>query len=226
MVDLGPLSPSTIAEIDAYAARQAALELRARVHAAAAIAQATAQPQQYAEPADSDDAKVRTLIAAGGAAVALLAAALREGRISKAQFITRATATLRAQGQTVGELGAARYGTADDFNVASLDRIEAAVAKYADTVTAGTSSAAQLAAWAVGLAGVLHTVSQRGTGDGAQAVGLKTATWDCLDDKNSCDDCIALAEGSPYTADTLPGYPAEGLTPCAGNCRCEVTWSV
>lgn len=37
-----------------------------------------------------------------------------------------------------------------------------------------------------------------------------------------CQDCIDLANNSPYTADTLPTYPGAGETQCRGNCNCTL----
>jgi len=37
-----------------------------------------------------------------------------------------------------------------------------------------------------------------------------------------CNGCLALAAGSPYTADTLPTYPGAGDTECLTNCVCTL----
>jgi len=35
-------------------------------------------------------------------------------------------------------------------------------------------------------------------------------------------NCPSIAEGSPYTLDSLPTWPGAGETPCGTNCRCSV----
>lgn len=37
-----------------------------------------------------------------------------------------------------------------------------------------------------------------------------------------CPTCLAFAAGSPYTAATLPGIPAQANTECNGSCRCNL----
>lgn len=37
-----------------------------------------------------------------------------------------------------------------------------------------------------------------------------------------CDDCLALAAGSPYRVGQLPTWPGQGDTQCLNNCRCGV----
>ena len=37
-----------------------------------------------------------------------------------------------------------------------------------------------------------------------------------------CGDCVELAAGSPYTAETLPTEPGAGDTQCRGNCNCTL----
>lgn len=41
-------------------------------------------------------------------------------------------------------------------------------------------------------------------------------------DEGNCAVCPARAQGSPYTADTLPGTPGDHSTPCLANCRCSL----
>lgn len=44
--------------------------------------------------------------------------------------------------------------------------------------------------------------------------------WKLGGAENHCGDCPYLAEGSPYTSETLPTHPGSGDTPCLGNCTC------
>lgn len=39
----------------------------------------------------------------------------------------------------------------------------------------------------------------------------------------SCEDCIELADDSPYAPDELPTTPRAGETDCLGNCNCSLT---
>lgn len=168
-----------------------------------------------------DDERVKELIAAGGALVAVLAAKLRAGTIDKAQFIAQATALLRKHGETAGTLGAGRYGAADDFNADSLDRVDDHVGDFADTAADTGHSDAQVAAWAVGLAGVVWSIYQRGKRDGGTAAGIEQWNWKLNPEASHCDDCIAFADDSPYTDATKPGDPGDGCSACGGRCRCE-----
>lgn len=43
-----------------------------------------------------------------------------------------------------------------------------------------------------------------------------------LNPAEHCEDCIELAAGGPYTAETLPTYPGAGETQCRGNCNCTL----
>jgi len=40
--------------------------------------------------------------------------------------------------------------------------------------------------------------------------------------EDHCDDCPYLAEGSPYTKDSLPTVPGENQTPCLFHCKCHL----
>lgn len=39
---------------------------------------------------------------------------------------------------------------------------------------------------------------------------------------HNCDDCIELADGSPYDPEDLPTMPGQGDTACLGNCGCTL----
>lgn len=43
-----------------------------------------------------------------------------------------------------------------------------------------------------------------------------------LGNAEHCDDCIRLANGSPYTAKTLPTVPGAGATECLSHCKCTL----
>lgn len=43
-----------------------------------------------------------------------------------------------------------------------------------------------------------------------------------LNPAEHCPDCTSLADGSPYTSDTLPTVPGGGDTRCRGNCKCTL----
>lgn len=46
--------------------------------------------------------------------------------------------------------------------------------------------------------------------------------WE-LGDTEHCDDCLEMADGGPYTVDTLFSFPGDGGTQCLGNCGCTLT---
>jgi hypothetical protein len=45
--------------------------------------------------------------------------------------------------------------------------------------------------------------------------------WD-LGVAEHCPDCLILNANSPYTAQSIPTYPAAGTTQCKGNCQCNL----
>lgn len=49
-------------------------------------------------------------------------------------------------------------------------------------------------------------------------------TW-TLGIAEHCPDCVALANNSPYTPETLPTYPGAGDTECLTNCKCGLEFS-
>jgi hypothetical protein len=49
--------------------------------------------------------------------------------------------------------------------------------------------------------------------------------WHCDPTVKNCQDCIEREAGSPYTADTLPGYPRDGTCMCITACRCSLQLS-
>lgn len=48
-------------------------------------------------------------------------------------------------------------------------------------------------------------------------------TWNDTGDEAECGDCSDLADGSPYTSESIPTMPGMGDTECSVNCRCFVT---
>lgn len=51
--------------------------------------------------------------------------------------------------------------------------------------------------------------------------GTQRIIW-ALGNAEHCDDCVRLANGSPYTSATLPTYPGAGATQCLNNCKCHL----
>ncbi len=47
--------------------------------------------------------------------------------------------------------------------------------------------------------------------------------WTLDDEAEHCEDCPALAAGSPYTIEAIPTWPAQGDTECLDHCRCVIT---
>jgi len=52
--------------------------------------------------------------------------------------------------------------------------------------------------------------------------GSELIWWLLGDSEESCDECPALAAGSPYTAATLSRTPGDCSTPCMTNCKCRL----
>lgn len=151
-----------------------------------------------------------------------LAAALLAGSISRAEFIERAQQALRS-GIASGARG---EGASADDAASIADQLiterESYLADYADELDAadedtGGGLLGRVALWA-GLAWAGAMAGRVASADDEEA----EFDWVCKEDRNSCDDCEANAEGGPYTADELPGYPGDGTTACNGNCRCEL----
>src|SRR5438309_14178 len=46
--------------------------------------------------------------------------------------------------------------------------------------------------------------------------------WVLNDNVQNCDDCIELADNSPYDPGDLPTVPGAGDTVCLGNCNCQL----
>jgi len=176
-------------------------------------------------------------------ALALLALALLSGKITKAQYIEKVTALLHSGMVTAAERGGAdtaqASALADGILKSQTKRIDGLAhdldeSTLGDGDEAGTGlSAAQAALYAGGLAGMLWGAHQGAKTadagddreDGSDEPGAKAAQWDWVLDPettNHCDDCESNADGGPYSKDDLPGYPGDGSTICAGNCRCRL----
>ncbi|MEW5875812.1 MAG: hypothetical protein AB1752_11615 [Candidatus Zixiibacteriota bacterium] len=52
--------------------------------------------------------------------------------------------------------------------------------------------------------------------------GEMSINWVLEPGAEHCPTCLAYAAGSPYTAATLPGIPAQANTECNGSCRCNL----
>lgn len=69
---------------------------------------------------------------------------------------------------------------------------------------------------------LLYARRLRGTSNEAWARTMPTDTvYDWVEgDTHPCAVCPERAKGGPYTAETLPGFPGDGSTPCKSNCGC------
>jgi hypothetical protein len=47
--------------------------------------------------------------------------------------------------------------------------------------------------------------------------------WTLDDAADHCEDCPELADGSPYSVDDIPTWPAQGDTQCLDRCKCMIT---
>lgn len=73
----------------------------------------------------------------------------------------------------------------------------------------------------------LYLGRYRGTANEAWVLASPAdSRWDWVlaekEEEAHCNDCPELAEGSPYTADTLPTYPGANDTDCLFNCTCNL----
>ena|GEM_PF-4875624 len=70
----------------------------------------------------------------------------------------------------------------------------------------------------------LYARKMRGTANKGFVDGSKSdVTFDwVLGFEKHCEDCPQIAALSPYTKDTLIGYPGDGDTECLGNCTCTL----
>lgn len=65
------------------------------------------------------------------------------------------------------------------------------------------------------LEGAFHLGAIDGSPDGY-------LVWWALGSCSHCDDCPVLAHNSPYTRETLPTFPRDGMTTCRANCCCSL----
>jgi hypothetical protein len=120
--------------------------------------------------------------------------------------------------QHAGDLDALMGQRAMDAEQEYLDAFEADIAagRYTDEATGELSEAAISARAALYAAGIIGTAA-----DGFVAAGDEDELYDrVLGIARHCDDCPALADASPYTAETLPQI-GTGCA-CGPNCRCSV----
>lgn len=163
-----------------------------------------------------DDRRVQALIAAGGLLLAALARRLAAGDITTAQFIAQATALLQQRAQRAAAVAGAALPDAQ-----AADLIDgSALDGYAADIQSGAASPAQTVARAALWAGLAWGAYQMGR---TLAAPPDTQwVWVLDPEADHCDDCRANAAGGPYSRDALPGYPADGSTPCLGHCRCHL----
>lgn len=62
---------------------------------------------------------------------------------------------------------------------------------------------------------------QQGYGDSLSANGV-LLVWELGADEDHCEDCIGLADGSPYERGAVPTWPGAGDTACRDNCYCSI----
>lgn len=180
---------------------------------------------------DDDRDIVEHVIDRGQDKLAALAALLIAGSITRTEFIDRAEAALRSTLSAGAALGGVSRADATQIADQLLEARSQYLDAFADELDAATdesgisvaASAARMALYAGGAWTAFQMArgqDARGDGDGSGV----SITWVCLDDNASCDRCPDLADGSPYTFDTLPTYPGEDV-PCFSNCRCHLEYS-
>lgn len=101
--------------------------------------------------------------------------------------------------------------TADDVIArieAKLEALRSSITRYAEPT------------WGAGMQGY-------GTALDASAVLI---VWQLGEDEDHCEDCLGLADGSPYSKGQVPTWPKAGDTQCFDNCYCSIvadeeTWN-
>lgn len=127
------------------------------------------------------------------------------------RFLTliKATFTNNAEAIMQDMMTEAIYATTGDTDVVISQQL---IDVEADRAQYRLELAADSAAWQGFQAGQLEV--------------LETAEdeidWELEPGADHCPTCLVYAAGSPYTAFTLPGIPAQAATECNGSCRCNL----
>ncbi len=197
------LSVLTAAQTQATKSRRLAHELRVRVRLVEHMTKAT-------KPAVA----VLALAATLGSQIEDLAQSLGDGELEQSEFVDSVRALLIAAGGDAAALAELDDTTLID---ALMEGQTPYVEGFASDIAGGLSLGEILSRSGL-YAGLAWSAYQMAR---AQTFGEKAEiTWVCEDDAASCDECVAAAEGSPYTLESLPGYP--GGLQCLGNCRCSL----
>jgi hypothetical protein len=166
-----------------------------------------------------------------GARLTALTVALASGVLDESEFSTAFRAELAGSylRAYTDELPADHQFTQSDVDaVERLTDIQAPYIKgFASDIANGTGT--MPTDTRVGLyADSTHAATQSGAlvaiVAGAVAMGVEEQIdWIMDEDEDSCTPCKDAAEGSPYTADTLPGMPQTPYCDGWDRCRCRLS---
>jgi hypothetical protein len=218
---------------DARAAQLQELELEDLKSLQAELAKAKLSPADYRD-------KFKALLDQLEARFDELADLVASGEITAADFRYRAERALRS-----GYTQAYRYGTGSaDGSTALTDADLAAIAtafaqdneylsKFADQIADGyvpvnpedvpnVDGQVLLSDRANMYANSTREMFFRG--QVARIAEDDEIEWVDSGDDSECDPCLEAAAGSPYTKDTLPGYPGD-ICDGGSRCRCELNYA-
>jgi hypothetical protein len=181
-------------------------------------------PFEIRQTADDRDARTE----AYAAALLLLWQRLQAGEITRQEYDGEVAKLIQQQGDAIIEAIArqedvtpeqVRQGTTGGMIAGLLGKAMLGASAFA---VAGVISDAMANAKANMASGAIWA-AEHVAESGAKAQD-QTATWVCLDDPASCDDCSAL-NGEEWAVADIPQFPGDGGTQCLGNCRCTLDYS-
>lgn len=154
-----------------------------------------------------------------------LVAAMEDGRLDRAAFESAFRAELAGSylRAYTSSLGPDHQISSDDITAVSrlVARQVPHIASFATDIGAGTGvmpTAARVDLYSASL----HGVAQAGAVTAIALDGGDSYEWIADEDESTCDPCQQAADGSPYTADTLPGTPGYPFCDGGNRCRCEI----
>jgi hypothetical protein len=108
------------------------------------------------------------------------------------------------------------------------DRVASALTDVANDPESADDIAARIDAKLEALRSSITRYAEPPWGTGNQAYGAALSANDVLmvwalgADEDHCDDCLGLADGSPYAKGQIPTWPKAGDTQCFDNCYCQI----
>ncbi|OGF05248.1 MAG: hypothetical protein A2W00_04685 [Candidatus Eisenbacteria bacterium RBG_16_71_46] len=188
-------------------------------------------PERKDGPPDDPNAQLIALIEAGGASVLDFLGADAAGSMSVSEFgdfmrtlLSEAHAQAAYLGRSLAG-SAAAFGEADLlFGASVMAEQESYLASFLADIESGkyTLEDGTLNLARIGRRAEMYVDRLLGTANEAWVRTLppETVLWWKLSVVDHCADCPVLADGSPYTAATVPGFPGDASTACRTNCKC------